>query len=631
MNATATIHRSRLWLPILIFVLTACAAVPQQAQEEASASSAMLGKAQSAAESGNYAVAAREYLELSTHSADAARYEYLLSAAEAFWHGNFIAQAKQTLQSLPSEGLDSQQLSRRRIVEAAIALTEHNPRVTLDTLGFAPQPDTSTALRVTIHELRATAYHQLGNFLEAARERVALAPLLSDPEAARRNEQALWQALMSLSSTALGSFRTAAPPDVLSGWLELANIAKTSPAQPGGIAEDITAWRKRYPHHPASEDLLASLTAQQPVSLRSQPPHIALLLPMSGPYAKSAEAIRDGFLAAHFQRPTQDYQPVIQTYDTSNTADIANIYTQAVKDGAQFIVGPLEKDAISALRQSNVVTVPTLALNYSDNNDVAPADLYQFGLAPEDEARMAAERAWLDGHQRALAILPEGEWGNRIFNAFAENWQQLGGKVVATQTYPANTDDLSGPLRQLLNIDASDNRAKNLRSTLQTSIKFEAWRRHDADFIFMAAFPRQARQIPPQLKFLYAGDLPIYTTSHAFEGRPDQAKDRDLDGVMFTDMPWLLTPQQFPLRDNIRQAWPETADQYARLYALGVDAYHLIPYLDSLHNSPYEEFPGATGRLTMDKNNRIRRTVLWARFVGGLPRLLPQTAPPSQQ
>jgi outer membrane PBP1 activator LpoA protein len=63
---------------------------------------------------------------------------------------------------------------------------------------------------------------------------------------------------------------------------------------------------------------------------------------------------------------------------------------------------------------------------------------------------------------------------------------------------------------------------------------------------------------------------------------------------------------------------------------LGVDAYHLIPSLDSLHNSPYEEFPGATGRLTMDKNNRIRRTVLWARFVGGLPRLLPQTASPAQ-
>ena len=93
--------------------------------------------------------------------------------------------------------------------------------------------------------------------------------------------------------------------------------------------------------------------------------------------------------------------------------------------------------------------------------------------------------------------------------------------------------------------------------------------------------------------------------------------------------PHLLERRQFPLHDQIRQLWPETADQYARLYALGVDAYRLIPYLDSLRASPYEEFPGATGRLIVDNDNRIRRTLLWARFVGGLPRLLPQTATPA--
>jgi outer membrane PBP1 activator LpoA protein len=630
MKATATIRHYLLWLPVLVLTLTACASTPQQAQETAPDSAGLINKAQGAAENGNYAVAAREYLEMAAHSSDASRFEYLLSAAEAFWRGNFIEQATQTLQSLPSNELNARQLSRRHVIEAAIALTAHNPRATLDTLETALQPDTPAALRIDIHELRATAYNQLGNYLESARERVALTPLLSDPDAARRNEQSLWQALMSLSITALESFHTASPPDTLSGWLELAHIAKTTLNETAGLDERITAWRTRYPHHPASENLMASLLAQQPERLRSQPSRIALLLPFNGPYAKSAQAIRDGFFAAYFQRPAQDYQPIIRNYDTSRSADISELYAQAVKDGAEFIVGPLEKEAISALRQSNMITLPTLVLNYIDSNDAVPSAFFQFGLAPEDEARMAAERAWLDGHQHALAIIPEGDWGNRIFNAFAENWQQLGGKVVASQTYPANTDDLSGPLRQLLNIDASENRAKNLRAALQTAIKFEAWRRHDADFIFMAAFPRQARQIPPQLKFFYAGDLPIYTTSHAFEGRQDPTKDRDLDGVMFTDIPWLLTPLQFPLRDKIHQLWPESADQYARLYALGVDAYRLIPYLDSLRASPYEEFPGATGRLIMDKNNRIRRALLWARFSGGIPRLLQQTATPPQ-
>jgi uncharacterized protein len=629
MKATATIRYCSPWVALFILALAACATAPplQNQAELAPAPSAPISKAQSAAESGNYAIAAREYMELAAHNSGAAHYEYLLSAAESFLHGNFIEQAKQTLRSLPTQALDAQQLNRRRAIEAGIALTERQPRAALDILKDIVPAATPPALRITVHELRATAYYQLGNFLEAARERVALAPLLSEPEAAQRNEQALWQSLMSLSSTALEAFKLAPPPDILSGWLELADIAKRSLAQPADIDKQIAAWRDRYPNHPASAHLMASLLAQQPERLISQPSHIGLLLPMSGPFAKSSAAIRDGFLAAYYQREKQDYQPVIQTYDTSNAPDIVQIYAQAVKDGAQFIVGPLEKDTIaSLLRRPEIITLPTMVLNYADSDNAVPAEFFQFGLAPEDEARMVAERAWLEGHQQALAIFPEGEWGNRIYNAFAEHWQQLGGKVTATQSYPANTEDLSEPLRRLLNIDASENRAKALRAVLQTPIKFEAWRRHDADFIFMAAFPHQARQIPPQLKFLYAGDLPVYATSHIFDGRRDATKDRDLDGVTFTDIPWLLTPQQFPLNDRIRQLWPETADQYARLYALGVDAYRLIPELDSLRASPYQEFPGATGRLVIDKNNRVRRTLLWARFVGGLPRLIPQTA-----
>ena len=76
-------------------------------------------------------------MKLAALGDDASHYEYLLSAAESFWHGNFIEQAKQTLQSLPPDLLNPQQLTRRQIMEAAIALTEHNPRAALDTaIGF---------------------------------------------------------------------------------------------------------------------------------------------------------------------------------------------------------------------------------------------------------------------------------------------------------------------------------------------------------------------------------------------------------------------------------------------------------------------------------------------------------------
>lgn len=626
MTTPTTIRRriSPFFLTLLFLTLTACATVPESREETTTSPSVLLDKARNAADNGDYAIAARLFQELAATPGEPARIDYLLGAAESFWRGGLNEQARRILLPLHPESLDAQQLNRRQVVMAAIALQEHNPRAALDTLNLISQPATPT-LQASVYELRATAHYQLGNFLESTRERVALAPLLIDQDKARRNEQLLWQGLMSLSGSALEE-SPSTTPNTLSGWLELAALAKSALTEPAGMDARIAAWRKKYPNHPASEDLMASLLAQQPERLRSRPAHIALLLPLTGTYAKSAEAVRDGFLGAYYLRINQDYQPIIQSYDSSATTDIAALYEQAVQDGAQFIVGPLEKEAISTLRKRNAVTVPTLALNYTDSDDATPAELYQFGLAPEDEARMVAERAWLDGHQNALAIIPEGDWGGRIFRAFADYWQQLGGKVVATQTYAAANDDLSEPLGHLLNIDASEARARALRSTLQTDIKFEAWRRHDVDFIFMAAFPRQARQIPPQLKFLYAGDLPIYTTSHAYAGRIDQSKDRDLDGVMFIDIPWLLKPKQFPLRDQTRSLWPDTADQFARLYALGADAYDIIPYLQALRNSPFEEYPGATGRLVMEKNNRIRRTLSWARFSGGIPRLLSQSA-----
>ncbi len=76
-----------------------------------------------------------------------------------------------------------------------------------------------------------------------------------------------------------------------------------------------------------------------------------------------------------------------------------------------------------------------LALNQIEG--AAPAQLYQFALAPEDEARQAAERASLDGHTRALAMVPAGAWGARQLQAFTDRFQELGGTVIRAERYGA--------------------------------------------------------------------------------------------------------------------------------------------------------------------------------------------------
>jgi outer membrane PBP1 activator LpoA protein len=196
--------------------------------------------------------------------------------------------------------------------------------------------------------------------------------------------------------------------------------------------------------------------------------------------------------------------------------------------------------------------------------------------------------------------------------------------VVEKQTYDAKKSDYSLPIRRLLNVDESESRQKSLRRTLGSKIEFIPRRRQDIDFIFMAASSRQARLIPPQLRFHHAPKIPVYTTSHSYGGTVDPDMDRDMDGVQFSDMPWTLkqaTPDNH-LKADIRGNWPDMEKRYSRLYAMGIDAYYIIGQLNSLRRNRSSYYQGETGDLSLDINNRLQRRLTWARFERGIPQVL---------
>ncbi|MEQ6340649.1 MAG: penicillin-binding protein activator [Gammaproteobacteria bacterium] len=353
-------------------------------------------------------------------------------------------------------------------------------------------------------------------------------------------------------------------------------------------------------------DVVAAIPEQS--RLAEPPANIALLLPSSGPFAKTAVALRDGFFAAYYQRLNKLYQPTIRLYDAgTQPAAVLAAYRQALAEGANVVIGPLDKDGVKALARSADLAVPTLTLNYAEDENAKPGNLFQFGLAPEDEARAVAERAWQDGRRQAVALIPVGEWGARVFNTFKARFEELGGSVVAQQTYDPAGSDFATPVRTLFNISSKERR-----------------RRQDVDALFMVAFPRQARQIRPQLNFNFAGDVPVYATSHVYTGRIDKNADTDVNDVLFCDMPWVLEEGQQALSRIISQRWPQSADQFKRLYALGVDAYNLLPYLSRMRADPSERMAGETGNLSLDKGQRIHRALVCARFVDGEPRIIAQ-------
>ena len=221
-----------------------------------------------------------------------------------------------------------------------------------------------------------------------------------------------------------------------------------------------------------------------------------------------------------------------------------------------------------------------------------------------------------------MALVPAGDWGARVLAAFRQELTAGGGELLATAQIDAGRTDFSAPITEVLRLSESSARHKRLESVLGSKLQFEPRRRADIEFIFAPAQAGTERLLRPQLRFHYAGDIPTYATSEAFE--PDMRANEDLDGLMFPDMPWILGGD-FPdaVRAAAREAWPSGGPYRSRLFAFGFDAFRLAQALPhhSMTNSVSVE--GLTGHLTLDPERRVHRDIGWAQVHNGELRMLP--------
>ena len=573
---------------------------------------------------------AEDYLAMARRAQPPKRQEYQLRAAGAMVAEGRVEEARRLAGLIQSAPLGEELRLRKRLVLALIALARGDAEAVLKHLPAADS-GLSNELRGEITETRARAYQQRGNALEAARERLELEPLLSDPAAQARNRQAVFDTLSTLSVAALEAF-VLAPPDPLSGWLELVAGHKRAGGDRDALELELERWRLRYPGHPGNALVGGGAVPEGTPPALEYPDTIAVLLPLSGRLAAAGESVRDGLLAAYYRERSAGSgggaAPELRIYDTAgDAAGIWGVYRQALADGAKAIVGPLDKGAVSALALAGELDVPLLALNHVD--ELTRGGFHQFSLSPEDEARSVAMRAWLDGHRRALLLTPQGEWGERVAAAFAEHWGRFGNEVVERAAYDPAEADFSQPIQALLDLDQSELRYRALRTAVKRKLEFEPRRREDVDLILLASAPREARLIRPQLRFHQAGDIALYATSHVFAGRIDPDADRDMDGLVFCDMPWSLPESRGEARAELEALWPEGMSRYARLYAMGMDAYRLVPHLtDRARAASLPLFQGATGNLTLEAGNRVHRELRCARFIDGVPVSL---APPIEE
>ena len=578
---------------------------------------------------GNYYAAAEEYLALAKSDPNN-KIKYQLDATDALIRNQEIDLAKLLIDFLPPEKLTDVQSVLKTIYATQILLAQDNTEAAYTQLNIDLPAETPRTVLAKFHETRATILQLKKEYFAAAGERILLNSYLDDTQEISDNYQTLWQSLSQLSPSELDTYRTN-NVGILTSWLELAIINKTMLQNTANLEASITTWQQRYPDHPALDDIIPEIidTSRQ---LAEQPSQVALLLPFTGRYNDASIAIREGFMAAWYE--SREDKPIIKIYNT-DTANVISRYAQAITEGADFVVGPLQKPAITKLIEQSDITVTTLVLNqydgaYDISNASSPSPLpaiIQFGLSPEDEARQVAERAWFDGRARAISITTGDERSRRIHDAFASHWQEIGGILLENISIGQDVKELSSPIKSVLNIDQSEQRGKTLRSKLQRSLKTETRRRQDVDLIFMAVPPPIARQLVPQLRYYGTEDIALYSISNIYTGNVNKREDSDINGVLFVDMPWVIDPENeySPLNRMIERYQKPSLSAYKRLYAFGIDAYRLISRLAELSLQPGQQYEGKTGYIKIDEDGRVQRRLIWAQFVDGKPELTDAT------
>ena len=609
---------------LLLLAVSSCGTVDKLPKPGDDSPSAQIATAEKLAKRGDYTKAAEIYWNTAQQVDSPIREEYQLRAAELQIEANNYPLAYQYLGLINEQNLTFELIPRKRISEAEIAIHEKRfndalVRLPTDLITRAPEYKTN------ILQLRATALAGIGDTFASLLTQVELSSLLTDQVAAAQSQNEIWRLLASARDDQLNQWLDT-DNDILRGWIELAQTKRAPYTNIEQLSYAINEWKASHANHPASENLLTSILEDYE-NYFVVPNKVALLLPMTGRYAKIADVIYAGIKSARELQTDQQYTPELMLYDTGDDpSQIMHFYNQAVNEGAEFVIGPLKKDAATIVAQQPELPIPVLTLNYLAKEQSTPSNLFQFGLFPEDEAIQVAERASLDEHFSAIIITPVGEWGERLANAFQFRFEELGGITLDTQFYASNETDFSAPLKLALQLDQSEDRYRQLRSVLGQNLEFEPRRRQDVDMIFLVASPRVARLMRPQINYYYATDLPVYSTSHIFAGIENIARDRDINGVIYCDIPWLLQPT--PDHELIREILVlESGDSYQllpRFAALGIDAYHLPVKLAELAALPYERFNGLTGNIKMRSGNKLFRELNWAQFIEGKPVLLPQ-------
>ncbi|EML7267441.1 penicillin-binding protein activator [Enterobacter hormaechei] len=314
----------------------------------------------------------------------------------------------------------------------------------------------------------------------------------------------------------------------------------------------------------------------------------------------------------------------LKIYDTS-AQPLDQVLAQVQQDGASIVVGPLLKNNVEALMKSNT-TLNVLALNQPEQVQNR-ANICYFALSPEDEARDAARHIHEQGKQAPLLLIPRSTLGDRVANAFAQEWQTLGGGVVLQQKFGSASELRAGvnggagialngspvsaslPQQQSVTIGGLTIPAPPTDAQISGGGK--------VDSAYIVATPEEIAFIKPMIAMRNGSQsgATLYASSRSAQGTAGPDFRLEMEGLQYSEIP-MLTGSNPQL---MQQALGAVRNDYslARLYAMGVDAWALANHFTQMRQVPGFELNGNTGDLTADQDCVINRKLSWLKYQQG--------------
>ena len=622
------------------------------------------------------------YLQQAQQSSDDSKTDWQLLAIRALLKEGKYPEATQQLSQLPQQLSETQQ-QESLLLKAQLLIAQQKIKEAEPLLADVKTGALSKDQLARFYSLQI-ASAQGRPSLSLLRTYIAQEPLLtgSDHQA---NIDATWQALTQMSPQEASNLVINADENVLQGWLDLLAVWRANTQDAGMLKSGIKDWQTRYPQNPAAKTLPTQLSQMQNYT-KASTSIIALLLPMNGQAQVFANAIQKGFtdakngVSAPAAQPaaaqpaatdgTASTQPAavagsasdpisapqqqaaeatpqaqpqsqpaataepasnaqIKVYDTSSQP-IEQVMQQAQQDGATLVVGPLLKSNVEKVANSQT-PLNVLALNEPETIQNHPNICY-FALSPEDEARDAAHHIWDQGKREPLLLVPRSGLGDRVTNAFAQEWQTLGGGTVMQQRFGSTAElkqginsgagiSLSGtpvnaaPAQQQQGVSIAGLTIPAPQQSTPEAVNTSSGGGVDA--VYIVSTQDELQLIKPMIAMRTGSrsNISLYASSRSAQAGAGPDFRLEMDGLQFSDIP-LLSGSNPGLMQQTSKSFNNDYS-LVRLYAMGMDAWTLANHFNQMRQSPGYTLDGNTGKLSANTDCVINRKLTWNQYRRG--------------